>query len=89
MWPERVGPPGVERALEVKIRVGLAMADKGALELIGVALLTATLLVVSAAGFVVRNQLAAEAQRADNVEVAQLPTHLPTVNATMAPQLVK
>jgi len=65
------------------------MADKGALELIGVMLLAATLLVIGTGGFVVRNQLAVEAQRADNVEVAQLPARLPTVNASMAPQLIK
>lgn len=65
------------------------MADKGALELIGVMLLAATILVIGAGGYAVRNQLAIEAQRADSVEVAQLPTHLPTVNASMAPKLIK
>lgn len=65
------------------------MADKGALELIGVMLLAATLLVIGAGSFAVRNQLVTEAQRADNVELAQLPVHLPTVNAGMMPSLVK
>jgi uncharacterized membrane protein YqhA len=65
------------------------MADKSALELIGVMLLAATIFVIGVGGYAVRNQLAVEAQRADNVEVAQLPTHLPTVNASMAPTLVK
>jgi hypothetical protein len=65
------------------------MADKGALEFIGAMLLAATILVIGAGGFVVRNQLAVEAARADNVEVAQLPERLPTVNASMAPTLVK
>jgi hypothetical protein len=65
------------------------MADKSALEIIGVMLLAATIFVIGAGGYAVRNQLAVEAQRADNVEVAQLPTRLPTVNASMAPTLVK
>ena len=65
------------------------MADKGALELIGAMLLAATILVIGAGGFAVRNQLTVEAQRATNVEVAQLPSRLPTVNAGMAPTLVK
>jgi hypothetical protein len=65
------------------------MADKGALELIGVMLLAATILVIGAGGFAVRNQLAAEAHRADQVAIAQLPTHLPTVDASMTIQLIK
>lgn len=65
------------------------MADKGALELIGVMLLAATLLVIGAGGFAVRNQLAAEAQRVDQVAVAQLPAHLPTVDASMTSPLIK
>jgi hypothetical protein len=65
------------------------MADKGALELIGAMMLAATILVVGAGGFAVRNQLAVEMQRAANVEVAQLPARLPTVNAGMVPAIVK
>lgn len=65
------------------------MADKGALELIGVMLLAATILVIGAGGFVVRNELAVEAQRADNVQVAQLPVRLPALNASMGAKLIK
>jgi hypothetical protein len=65
------------------------MADKGALELIGVMLLAATTLVIGAGGFVVRNELAVEAQRADNVQVAQLPVRLPALNASMGAKLIK
>ena len=65
------------------------MADKGALELIGVMLLAATILVIGAGGFVVRNELAVEAQRADNVQVAQLPVRLPALNAIMGAKLIK
>jgi|GEM_PF-6762981 len=67
------------------------MADKGALELIGVMLLAATILVIGAGGFVVRNQFAVEAQWGDNVqvEVAQLPVRLPALNASMGAKLIK
>ena len=65
------------------------MADKGALERIGVMLLAATILVIGAGGFVVRSQLAVEAQRADNVQVAQLPVRLPALNASMGAELIK
>jgi hypothetical protein len=65
------------------------MADKGALELIGVMLFAATILVIGAGGFVVRNQLGVEAQLADNVQVAQLPVRLPALNAIMGAKLIK
>jgi hypothetical protein len=62
------------------------MADKAALELIGVMLFAATLLVVGAGGFAVRHQLAADAQKANTVAVAQLPSHgLRPIGASLAP----
>ena len=63
------------------------MADKGALELIGMLLFAATIFVVAAGGFVVRHQLAADMQPQNTVEVAQLPARAPAVAA--APYLVK
>jgi hypothetical protein len=58
------------------------MADKNALELIGVMLLATTILVIGAGGFVVRSQLVMETQRSENVAlVAQFPA--PAVNANL------
>jgi hypothetical protein len=59
------------------------MADKSGLELIGVLFFAATLFVVAAGGFAVRYQLASDTQK--GVEVAQLPGHLHTIDASFGP----
>ena len=62
------------------------MADKGALEFIGLMLCAATLFVIGAGGFAVSHQLAAEPP---GIEVAQLPAGMTTVRASMAPHFIK
>ena len=60
------------------------MADKAALEMIGVFLFAATLFVIGAGGFAVRHQLAAEQPRVETAELT-LPERLQTVRAGFAP----
>jgi hypothetical protein len=61
------------------------MADKAALEMIGVLLFVATLFVIGAGGFAVRHQLAANEPRLETAELTQLASHLQTVRAGMTP----
>jgi hypothetical protein len=63
------------------------MADKRALEWIGLMLALATLCVVSAAGFAVSHELTAGGQRAETVELAQFPAQ--TLEAGIAPHILK
>ena len=66
--------------------LGQTMADKGALEFIGLMLFAATLFVVGAGGFAVRHQLAAESH---GLEMAQLSKAIKVVNAGIASGMVK
>jgi hypothetical protein len=59
------------------------MADKAALEMIGVLLFVATLFVIGAGGFAVRHQLAMEQPRVETAELT-LPDRLQTVRAGLA-----
>ncbi len=61
------------------------MADKSALEMIGVLLFVATLFVLGAGGFAVRHQLAAEQHRLETAELTQLSDRLQTMNAGTTP----
>ncbi len=61
------------------------MADKAALEMIGVLLFVATLFVIGAGGFAVRHQLAAEQPRIETASFAALSSRLQTVRAGMTP----
>lgn len=60
------------------------MADKAALEMIGVLLFVATLFVIGAGGVAVRHQLAAEQPRIETAELA-FSSRLQTVRAGLAP----
>ena len=62
------------------------MADKGALEFIGLLLFAATLFVVGAGGFAVRHQLSAESH---GIELAQLSKSMTVVKASIAFGMVK
>ena len=64
------------------------MADKTALELIGVLLFTATLFVLGAGGLVVRYQLATGQHRLETAEFTQLASHLQTMNAATIPAAI-
>jgi hypothetical protein len=61
------------------------MADKAALEMIGVLLFIATLFVIGAGGLAVRHQLAGEQYRLETAELTQLSDHLQTMNAGTTP----
>lgn len=65
------------------------MADKAALELIGVLLFVATLFVIGAGGFAVRHQLTAEQPRLETADLMQFAGRLQTVRAGMAPAPVE
>ncbi len=57
------------------------MADKSALEMIGVLLFIATLFVIGAGGFAVRHQLATEQHQIETAELTQLAGRVQTMNA--------
>ncbi len=61
------------------------MADKAALEMIGVLLFIATLFVLGAGGFAVGHQLATEEHRLETAEFTQLAGRLQTMNAGTTP----
>jgi hypothetical protein len=65
------------------------MADKNALERIGLMLFAATLFVFGVAGVAVHHQLTTQSVRADMVEVAQLPGPLAALTPQLALQVVK
>jgi hypothetical protein len=61
------------------------MADKAALELIGVLLFIATLFVLSAGGFVVRYQLATGQHRIETAEFTRLAGRMQPMHAGTTP----
>jgi hypothetical protein len=69
--------------------LGLRMPDKVALELIGLVFAIATVLVVGAGGFAVQHQLAAESQHPAAVALAQLPSGVSPIKASIAPPVLK
>lgn len=62
-----------------------AMADKAALEMIGVVMFVATLFVIGAGGFAVRHHLTAESPRLETAALTPLTERLQTVRAGMTP----
>lgn len=65
------------------------MADKTALERIGLAMFAATLFVIGAAGFAVHHQLAGDTQTANAVQVAQLPGQNASLTSGILPVVLK
>ncbi len=61
------------------------MADKAALELVGVLLFIATLFVIGAGGLAVRHQLASEQHRPETAELTQLSDRVQTMNLGTTP----
>lgn len=78
-------PSALDEGLNAEF-LGQTMADKGALEFIGLMLFAATLFVVGAGGFAVRHQLAAES---NGSEIAQLSKTIKVVKASITPGIVK
>ncbi len=61
------------------------MADKTALEFVGVLLFIATLFVIGAGGLAVRHQLSSEQHRLEATDLTQLSNRVQTMNAGTTP----
>jgi cell division protein FtsB len=61
------------------------MADKAALEMIGVLLFVATLFVIGAGGVAVRHQLAAAEPQVQTAQLATLPARVQMLRADVMP----